>query len=275
MQKNKVYVITHKKIDMVYPDNYEVLLVGADKNDDFENNYTKDNTGDNISARNNSYCELTGLYWVWKNVSMDCVGMVHYRRVFAELKPHFDFKGRHIFLNTKNSFRVLEEDDICRLLEKADIIVKSSEFRMKSNEKIFRNQLGKELFDYVCWYLKNKESSYYDTYRKVLKQHHHINCNMFIGSKKIVDCYCEWLFPILQDIDDKRYEKYGRYYANREIGYISELLFEVWLDKNDIKYIIQDVVFLEDKYNTNGIMNIREMLEFIYNKVKKKVICNE
>ena len=29
----------------------------------------KDNTGDNISAENPYYAELTGLYWIWKNVN--------------------------------------------------------------------------------------------------------------------------------------------------------------------------------------------------------------
>lgn len=36
--------------------------------------YIGDNTGDNISLRNSNYCELTGLYWAWKNLKCDYIG---------------------------------------------------------------------------------------------------------------------------------------------------------------------------------------------------------
>ena len=44
--------------------------------------FQKDNTGENISAKNPMYCELTGLYWAWKNLDADYLGLVHYRRHF-------------------------------------------------------------------------------------------------------------------------------------------------------------------------------------------------
>lgn len=45
--------------------------------------YIGDNTGDNISLRNPNYCELTGLYWAWKNLKCDYIGLCHYRRYFT------------------------------------------------------------------------------------------------------------------------------------------------------------------------------------------------
>ena len=83
----KIIVATHKKYQMPIDHIYIPLHVGADGKKDAEGNdldfgYIKDNTGDNISNLNPSFCELTGLYWAWKNLDADYIGLVHYRRHF-------------------------------------------------------------------------------------------------------------------------------------------------------------------------------------------------
>ena len=46
----------------------------------------------NISLKNPNFCELTGLYWAWKNLDANYIGLAHYRR-------HFCKKGIKQWLN--------------------------------------------------------------------------------------------------------------------------------------------------------------------------------
>ena len=54
---------------MIPQENYKVLLVGAYRGHVYGDCF--DDTGDNISEKNANYCELTGVYWLWKNLQKD------------------------------------------------------------------------------------------------------------------------------------------------------------------------------------------------------------
>lgn len=80
--KNKIYVITHKDFKYDILDIYKPIFVGPNKPTS-NMKYISDSSSDNISNKNENYCELTAIYWIWKNIH-DCenVGIVHYRRYF-------------------------------------------------------------------------------------------------------------------------------------------------------------------------------------------------
>lgn len=77
----KILVATHKQYWMPEDSVYMPIHVGREGKADI--GYTGDHTGDNISSKNANYCELTGLYWAWKNLDADYIGLVHYRRYFT------------------------------------------------------------------------------------------------------------------------------------------------------------------------------------------------
>ena len=81
MAEIKILVAAHKLYWMPNDSVYMPIHVGREGKADL--GYVGDNTGDNISAKNPNYCELTALYWAWKNLEADYVGLVHYRRYFT------------------------------------------------------------------------------------------------------------------------------------------------------------------------------------------------
>ena len=79
----KILVCCHKKDIMATKAPYFPIHVGKELHKNISLGITEDNTGDNISIKNASYCELTGLYWAWKNLKgVDVIGLCHYRRYF-------------------------------------------------------------------------------------------------------------------------------------------------------------------------------------------------
>lgn len=91
----KIIVAAHKPYTMPDDEMYLPVHVGAAGKESI--GYQRDDEGENISSLNPYFCELTGLYWAWKNLNEDYIGLVHYRRHFAmngktmeyeQLKPY-------------------------------------------------------------------------------------------------------------------------------------------------------------------------------------------
>ena len=115
MKDISVIVATHKKYFMPSETVYLPVHVGG-KLSDTDFGYQKDSTGDNISQKNPYFCELTGLYWAWKNLDSDYIGLVHYRRYFTLHK--------HTPKDTTKKFDlVLSGSEINELLKKTDVIL--------------------------------------------------------------------------------------------------------------------------------------------------------
>lgn len=67
----KIIVAAHKPYRMPDDPMYLPLHVGHVGKSDL--GWQGDDSGDNISHKNTNYCELTGLYWAWKNLDADVI----------------------------------------------------------------------------------------------------------------------------------------------------------------------------------------------------------
>lgn len=223
--KTKIIIATHKKYVLPKSNLYFPLHVGAYGKENL--GYERDDTGDNISSLNPNFCELTGLYWAWKNLSYDKIGLVHYRRYFA---------GSEKLTIGNRTIKVLGEKDI-KKLEKYDCILpKKRNYFIETLYSHYEHTMYVAPLDVAGQILREKYPEYYPEFKKLKKRRSAHMFNMFIMKKDLLDKYCTWLFDVLFELKNHVDEtKYNSFHA-RFYGRVSELLLDVWINVNGIKY---------------------------------------
>ena len=189
---------------------------------DLDLGYVKDNTGDNISLKNPSFCELTGLYWAWKNVDSDYIGLAHYRRHFSLSK-----KSKDPFDN------ILTYDELAPLLSKYRVFVpKKRKYYIETLYSHYAHTHYAEHLDVTKEIIAEKYPEYTDSCNKVYNQTYGYMFNMMIMRKNLFQNYCEWLFNILFELEKRIGEssKELSFFQGRFYGRVSEIIFNVWLD---------------------------------------------
>lgn len=236
----RIYVMTHKQYTKPKDDLYEFLHVGRELGEDL--GYTGDNTGDNISIKNKNYCELTGIYWLWKNVDCDVVGVCHYRRYFVHNE---DF---------------ISKETIEEILKNYDIIVPDS---AGTNEKNLLEHYKKKHHIYdmeICrQVIHEKYPEYDDAFSLCMECNLFSLGNMIITRKEIFDSYCQWLFSILFEVEKRVDIRSYDDYQKRIFGYLSERLLRVWLLNSHYKILEEKVLMInpEDSYNAEKAVELK------------------
>ena len=243
MKNIKIIVATHKKYQMPEDQMYFPVQVGAEGKTKIEE-YTQDNTGNNISLKNPYFCELTGLYWAWKNLEAENIGLVHYRRYFTNKKkiPKEENEKFKIVLTQKETEELLKKTDI--------ILPKKRKYYIENLYSHYEHTMYIEPLDETRRIIEEKCPEYLGEFDKLHKRISAHMFNMFIMKKEILDEYCTWLFDILFELEKRTdASKYDSFHA-RFYGRISELLLDVWVNKNKIKY---EEVKVMDMQNVNWL----------------------
>ncbi len=232
----KILVATHKSYWMPSDDVYLPLHVGRHGKADL--GYTGDNIGDNISSKNANFCELTGLYWAWKNLQCEYIGLCHYRRYFAG-------KGSGESVEDKRQ-RILTRGDYEELLEEYDVVLpKKRNYYIETVRSQYEHAHNKRDLHEVEKIICQMYPEYHESFNIVMSQTRLYILNMFVMRKALFDEYATWLFNILFELE-KRIDisSYNQYEA-RVYGFLSERLFNVWLTKKQLRTVDVPVVFLE------------------------------
>lgn len=219
----KIIIATHKKYDMPSDDIYIPLHVGAKDKQSLP--YRGDNTDDNISSLNPYFCELTGLYWMWKNLDADYLGLAHYRRHFCYRKKKGADEDESKWISVLSSS---EAQELCR---QYDVIVPvKRHYVIETLESHYSHTHYKDHLDKTRMIIQERYPSFLESYDRVLKRTSGYMFNMFIMRADLVNEYCQFLFDVLFELDKEvDTEGYSTFQA-RYPGRIGEILFNVWLD---------------------------------------------
>ena len=238
--KIKVVVATHKKYAMPKDELYLPLEVGVDFHGK-KTDYQSDNLGTNISKKNDGFSELTGLYWTWKNLKADYKGLVHYRRYFTTHRCKFGNAKKRLekVLTKKQAEKLLQNENV--------ILPRKRNYIIENLYDHYAHTMHKEPLEMTGEIIKEKFPKYYDEFLKLHERKTAHMFNMMIMRDDIFDDYCEWLFEILFELEKKVKEaelSYDGFHA-RFYGRISELLLDVYIRANEIKYAEVPVISIE------------------------------
>ena len=241
------------------------INVGANTNH-IKNEILKDNSLNNISDKNPYFCELTALYWAWKNNKNDYVGLMHYRRVF--LKP------QNIFLKTFkkiiNNLRI----NLNRFSIKHYYLKNIDDSKLEKNLKDLNSYLEKDIESYDIFmpkplYLdgltieeqfnevfpKNTFLSamieitleFYpemkDSLKKTMQRKDMSAFNMMIIKREFFEEYMEALFRVMFKVEEKFIFDKNDLYKQRMIGFLAERFLNIYMD-----YFISENSGIKKKY---------------------------
>lgn len=274
MEKNakvKILVCCHKPGKWLSDDVYMPIQCGKAISD-VNLGIQGDDTGDNISAKNPYYCELTAIYWAWKNLKdVDYIGLCHYRR-------YFDFKTKGL------SVRFLNEKEICScpdllftndcLVGKDVILPRSWSLPHSVWTEFLSTVTSQDLYVLYKIILKYYPA-YLNAFEKYMMGNKRTGYNMFLMRYDVFQSYSEWLFDVL-GLVEKHIVPHSYSSYKRAVAFMGELLLPIYCYANNLNIGSKRIVFCSDlpsrkhTYGKKFIKNVLCDMSFLFERIENK-----
>lgn len=252
-----IYIVAHKEFPMPKLDkSYATIYVGgAIRSRAIETDALHDKkNGEFIAEKNPKFCELTALYWIWKNDhKSNIVGLNHYRRYFIG-----------------QSGEIIGANEYAELLKQYDLIAtKQIEFKDTVRINYFKTTGYVKDIQLMENVVRKLYPDYSDALESFLDGHFMSYANMFIMPHEQFESYAKWLFDILFEME--RHENMDGYTVQekRLYGYLGELLLNVWILKNNFKCKYLDIANIEygnrskgEKFKNSMILKLKTIVKF-------------
>lgn len=245
------FVAVHKDAPLPPPrESYFALGLGGYRPPNYPFAFS-DDTGESISPRNKHYSELTGWYWIWKNVfDVDILGLCHYRRYFLLDNNKFLFfrRRKRYFHPTPERLNYLTAQERTvvaeKTLSKCDVIVPQ---RIPLNQSLSRQYAACHVQEDWDLFILGIESLYpqYSAEIGWFDKTSYIHpYNMMITRRDFFDRYMSSLFPLLFWIERKQPFRTEPYQC-RVPAFLAERFFTFYLHVAGVRYVELPIATLE------------------------------
>ena len=253
-KKTKVFIAMHKDYITPYNEIFETVQCGCNLTNTRLNCKHFDNCGENISAKNKNYCELTALYAMWKNgkfENYDYVGLMHYRRYLYPFNQPFN--SYHNFFSLLQNCHL--EKIFCSQLfsGKKNTHWENPAFAFTEISTFLENEMYNfdmlvpypeilpcSVYRHYCYYHREKDlqamiksveklfPDFLPYLKKALNSHSLYIGNLFVMQKSLTNEYLSMLFTVLEDVEKKIILPTDTYQA-RVFGFLAERLFSAFV----------------------------------------------
>ena len=162
----------------------------------------KDNTGINISSKNRMYCEMSAVYWVWKNTDHDWIGIEHYRRHLL-VKPE---------MLTDDVDAIMPLPYICYPHEMAQ----------------FLRFTTQNVLDALLRALEVLHPEKFEDYKIILYGKYQYSYDLVCARKYVFDNYCRWFFEITEFMEKNYVAEVPELVETRAFSYVAEVLTNLY-----------------------------------------------
>jgi len=226
--KIKIFVSYHKLAPRLESEVFQPIFNGADeaKNNIFA---LKDNIGINISEKNHSYHELTGHYWIWKNI------LPYINTLYIGFSQYHRFLDFNLSLDNSTLFSRVQieeftemcakysEENIMKCVQDFDVVLPQKGALQSSVAETFLQIFSQKDLDLISEIIEENYPQYSKVIKKVLSEKSLYTNLVFIMKRELLSEYMEWLFNILPSLETK---------ISCKISDVAEILFNIWLNHN-------------------------------------------
>lgn len=213
-----------------------------------------DAVGDHISALNPYYCELTAIYWAWKNDRSPYVGFYHYRR-YLNFVVDNTWQGPFGFSMPLSDTTLAylshdqQKEQALRLLSVCDVVIPRRHAQETSVEAQYLKFHPVEPWNHF----KRLISERYPAGNRYLQTFELSNlsttCNMFLMPRSIFEVYCRELFAVIDPIWQQWGPRWGPY-LDRYPGFLAERFLGLWLHMKGLRTMEVPMLLLEPQDGT-------------------------